>query len=69
MLKLGVMDKQHAISLLGGSVTAAARAIGVTYHAVYRWPPVLPPRIADRVTAALARQQAAQQPRETAHAQ
>ena len=39
---------------------AAARAIGCTYQAVDKWPDDLPPRIADRVQAALWRQQQAQ---------
>lgn len=47
------MNKQHAIELLGGSVAAAARAIGVTFQAVDKWPDELPPRISDRVQAAL----------------
>ena len=49
------MDKAKAIELLGGSVTAAADEIGVTYQAVEKWPDPLPPRIADRVVAAIAR--------------
>lgn len=49
------MDKTKAIELLGGTVTAAAQAIGVSYQAVDKWPDVLPPRIVDRVQAALAR--------------
>jgi transposase len=49
------MKKETAIELLGGSVTEAAQAIGVSYHAVYRWPDVLSPRITDRVQAALVR--------------
>jgi transcriptional repressor of cell division inhibition gene dicB len=47
------MLKTEAIALLGGSVGAAAAAIGVTYQAVDKWPEVLPQRIADRVQAAL----------------
>jgi hypothetical protein len=47
------MKKQHAIDQLGGSISAAARAIGCTYQAVDKWPEDLPPRIADRVQAAL----------------
>lgn len=47
------MLKTEAIELLGKSVAAAAEAIGVTYQAVDKWPEVLPPRIADRVQAAL----------------
>jgi transcriptional repressor of cell division inhibition gene dicB len=50
------MNKQKAIELLGGSVTAAAAAVGVSYHAIAKWPDVLPRRIADRVEAALYRQ-------------
>lgn len=49
------MDKRKAIELLGGSVAAAADAVGVTYQAVDKWPDTLPPRIADRVQAALYR--------------
>lgn len=49
------MKKLDAIELLGGSVAAAAAAIGVTYQAVYRWPDELTSRIADRVHAALGR--------------
>jgi len=47
------MDKQTAIDLLGGTVTSAACAVGVTPSAVTQWPDVLPPRTADRVQAAL----------------
>lgn len=47
------MEKRIAIELLGGSVAAAAEAIGITYQAVDKWPDELPPRIADRVQAAL----------------
>ena len=49
------MDKTKAIQLLGGTVTQAAEAIGVTASAVTQWPDVLPRRIEDRVLAALAR--------------
>lgn len=49
------MKKQQAIQLLGGSVSAAAKAIGITYQAVKKWPSELSPRVADRVLAALAR--------------
>ena len=45
------MLKTQAIELLGGSITAAAKAIGISYHAVHQWPDELPPRIADRVYA------------------
>lgn len=47
------MLKSEAIELLGGSVKDAALAIGVTYQAVDKWPDELPPRLADRVQAAL----------------
>lgn len=47
------MLKSEAIELLGGSISAAAAAIGVTYQAVDKWPEVLNPRVADRVQAAL----------------
>ena len=49
------MNKQKAIDLLGGSVSAAADAVGVSYQAVDKWPDVLPQRIVDRVQAAIAR--------------
>ena len=49
------MLKSHAIEMLGGSASAAASAIGITPAAVSQWPDVLPPRIADRVLAVLAR--------------
>lgn len=50
------MLKDRAIELLGGTVASAATRIGVTYQAIEKWPDVLPPRIADRVVAALARE-------------
>lgn len=49
------MKKKEAIDLLGGSVTAAAEALGVNYQAVRQWPDTLTPRIADRVLGYLAR--------------
>lgn len=49
------MLKQKAIELLGGTVSTAAEAIGISYQAVDKWPEVLPPRIADRVVAAMNR--------------
>jgi len=49
------MNKSEAIALLGGSVAAAAKAVGVTAQAVGQWPDPLPQRIADRVQAALYR--------------
>jgi hypothetical protein len=50
------MLKKQAIELLGGTVAEAAKRLGVTYQAVRKWPELLPPRISDRVLAALARQ-------------
>ncbi len=49
------MLKSKAIELLGGSVSDAASAIGISYQAVHKWPDVLPDAIADRVVAAVAR--------------
>ena len=63
------MLKTKAIELLGGNITAAAKAIGITYQAVDKWPDILPPRIEDRVIAAVARKQAdATKPRKKAEA-
>ena len=47
------MRKAKAIELLGGTTALAAEAVGVTYQAVDKWPDPLPPRIEDRVQAAL----------------
>ena len=44
-----------AIDLLGGTKTGAAKAIGVSFAAVNKWPERLPSRISDRVIAALVR--------------
>lgn len=49
------MHKSKAIELLGGSIAAAAEAIGISYQAVDKWPDELPDRIADRVLAVQAR--------------
>jgi hypothetical protein len=49
------MNKTQAIEMLGGTVTAAAEAIGITRSAVSQWPEELPDAIRDRVQAALAR--------------
>lgn len=46
------MEKQTAIELLGGSVSEAAKALGVSYQAVLKWPDVLPIRISQRVLGA-----------------
>ena len=49
------MTKQEAIQKLGGTPTAAARKIGITVSAISQWPEVLPPKLLDRVQAALFR--------------
>ena len=49
------MRKSKALELLGGTTATAAEAIGISYQAVEKWPDPLPPRIADRVQAAIAR--------------
>lgn len=51
------MNKAEAIRLLGGTPSAAARSIGISSAAISLWPDELPPRIADRVLAALWRAQ------------
>ncbi|WP_341667372.1 Cro/CI family transcriptional regulator [Alcaligenes sp. SDU_A2] len=56
------MKKKHAIQLLGGTVSSAASAIGIMPQAVTQWPEDLPPRIADRVIAAVAKQNPKQWP-------
>lgn len=65
------MLKTQAIELLGGSVPAAAKAIGISYQAVKKWPDELPPRIADRVYAVWGKKnmpEPAQAPVDTAQA-
>lgn len=54
------MEKAKAIELLGGSVALAAKQCGLTSSAVSQWPEVLPPRIVDRVQAALWRKEQAE---------
>lgn len=49
------MRKDHAIHLLGGSPSTAAKEVGVSVSAVSQWPDTLPRRLVDRVLAALAR--------------
>lgn len=58
MVKLAGMKKLQAIEMLGGTVSAAASAMGVTYQAVDKWPDELPQRIADRVLGVWVRKQA-----------
>lgn len=47
------MNKLEALQHFDGSVSIAAAEIGIRPQAVSNWPEVLPPRIADRVQAAL----------------
>lgn len=54
------MNKQHAITLLGGSTLEAAKAIGISRSAVGQWPEVLTGIHLDRVQAALWRKLEAQ---------
>lgn len=54
MVQLG-MNKADAIQMLGGSTASAAKAIGISYQAVDKWPDDLPRRIEDRVIAAALR--------------
>ena len=49
-----MMTKKQAIAYFG-SVSATARAVGISRAAVFNWPDVLTDRISDRVVAALAR--------------
>lgn len=49
------MNKARALQLLGGTVATAAEAVGISSAAISQWPDELPPRLADRVLAALAR--------------
>ncbi|RZI62343.1 MAG: hypothetical protein EOP37_03305 [Rubrivivax sp.] len=51
------MDKALAIAALGGTNAAAAKAIGISVQAVGQAPAKLPPRIADRYLAAIARRE------------
>jgi hypothetical protein len=53
------MTKRAALEMLGGDATTAARAIGCSPQAVRQWPPVLSPRLADRVLAAVYRMEQA----------
>lgn len=55
------MNKKDAIKLLGGTLTSAAKEIGITPTAVSRWPENLSSAIRDRVQAALYRRSNAAQ--------
>jgi hypothetical protein len=54
------MKKSEAIKQLGDTTTEAAKAIGITAQALSQWPDELPPRLIDRVQAALWRRQQSQ---------
>lgn len=54
------MTKNEALQALGGSVSSAAAAIGISPSAVSQWPEQLPKTAIDRVQAALWRRQQAQ---------
>ena len=47
--------KQQAIEMLGGSQTTAAKALGITYQAVRKWPDNLTPDIENRLIGMLVR--------------
>lgn len=49
------MKKEYAIKLLGGTIHSAAESVGISYQAVKKWPDALSPAVADRVIAAVAR--------------
>ena len=49
------MNKELALSFVGGSHVVAAQAIGVTRSAISQWPDPLPKNLEDRVLAAWAR--------------
>lgn len=53
------MNKSEAIDQLGGTVKGASKLVGVTEAAIRMWPDPLPPRIRDRVQAALWRREQA----------
>jgi hypothetical protein len=50
------MLKTTAIDLLGGKVSTAAKALGVTHSAISQWPEVLTTPMEGRVLVALTRQ-------------
>lgn len=63
------MKKSEAIERLGGSITSTAKAVGISYQAVKKWPDQLSQKIADRVIAAEVRaSKSARQSREAEHA-
>lgn len=57
-----LMRKEKAIQLLGGDISSAAKAIGISYQAVKKWPEVLSPAVSDRVVAALAKSEPSKWP-------
>ena len=50
------MNKAKALSIFGGPAKTA-EAVGVDTSAVSQWPDELPPRLADRIIAAVARKE------------
>ena len=50
------MEKTLAYALLGGTLNSVARCIDISDQAVRKWPEILPPRISDRVIAAVINQ-------------
>ena len=53
------MKKKEAIALLGnGKMSEAAKAIGISYNGIYKWPDELTAKIEDRVHAAMLRKRA-----------
>lgn len=52
------MEKKKAIEMLGGTVAIAARQLGTSKTAIYKWPPVLSSRVAQRVMGAASQRQA-----------
>jgi len=48
-----LLTKAEAVILLGGSIKAASKAIGITEQAISNWPRLLTPKLRDRVQAAL----------------
>ena len=49
------IHKFEAIEVLGGTVSATAQAMRITYQAVDKWPEVLSDKVGDRVLAAWTR--------------
>jgi hypothetical protein len=52
------MKKQTAIYFLGGTISNAARTLGISRQAVHQWPDPVPQAVADRILAHRVRQRA-----------